>query len=40
MFRNLNAVEIMFVIVLSAISLAIVTGTVCLALVTLGVVNV
>ena len=40
MFRNLDALELMFVIVISVISLAILTGTVCLALVTLGVVNV
>jgi len=40
MFRNLDAIEFMFVITLGVISLAIVTGTICLALITLGVVNV
>jgi hypothetical protein len=40
MFRNLDAIEFMFVIALGALSLAIVTGTICLTLVTLGVINV
>lgn len=40
MFKNLDAIELMAAIALGAISLAIVTGTICLALVTLGVVHV
>jgi hypothetical protein len=40
MFRNLDAIEFMFVVALGVISLAILTGTVCLTLVTLGVVHV
>ena len=40
MFRNLDAIELMAAIALGAVSLAIITGTVCIALVTLGVVNV